>query len=310
MIPMPGKSWIVPLPPLSARERALRLEIERDVRTLAEGIGPRHRWRPVAYARAAEFLESSLAAAGYTAERLPFQGHGHTFLNLEAVVPGAPSNRPALVVGAHYDSIHLGGEPDCPGANDNASGVAAVLALARSLVHSGRPIRFVFFANEEPPYFKTDLMGSLVYARACRARGDRLRGAVCFDTIGCYRDQPGTQTYPGPLGRLYPDTGNFIAFVSNLRSARLTRRLVGAFRKHATIASQGAAVPGSVPGVGFSDQWSFWTQRYPGVLVTDTGPFRFPEYHTARDTPDTVDFDRVARVVAGLDSVFGSDASC
>jgi Zn-dependent M28 family amino/carboxypeptidase len=205
------------------------------------------------------------------------------------------------VIGAHYDSVF-----GSPGANDNGTGVAATLALAQRF--AGRKpehtLRFVAFVNEEPPYFLSDEMGSFIYAGRCKARGDKISGMISLETIGYFSDAPHSQTYPSPgLGFFYPKVGNFIGFVSNVHSRALLHRVVGLFRKHAKIPSEGAALPAFIPGVSWSDQWSFWRQGYPGIMVTDTAPFRYPHYHSSSDTPDKLDYDRFTLVVSGIEKV-------
>jgi Zn-dependent M28 family amino/carboxypeptidase len=190
-----------------------------------------------------------------------------------------------------------------PGANDNGSGAAATLALARRVAGRNLPrtVRLVAFVNEEAGAFKTEAMGSLVYARQCRERNEKIVAMLSLETIGYYSTEPNSQSYPLPgLGALYPTTGNFIAFVGNFGSRALVRDVVGSFRKHARFPSEGAALPSAVPGIDWSDHWSFWQNGYPALMVTDTAPFRYPYYHLAQDTPDKLDYDRMARVVAGL----------
>ena len=155
--------------------------------------------------------------------------------------------------------------------------------------------------NEEPPFFQTRQMGSLVYARACRERRENIAAMITPETIGYYSDQPGSQTFPIPLLKMmYPSTGNYITFVGDIGSAWLVRDCVRSFRSHTKFPSEGGAAPGSITGIGWSDHWSFWQAGYPGIMITDTAPFRYPYYHTPDDTPDKLDYDRLARVVAGL----------
>jgi len=123
---------------------------------------------------------------------------------------------------------------------------------------------------------------------------------IALETIGCYSDEPGSQAYPPLFNLLYPDTGNFIGFVGNLRSRSLVRRMLGLFRRHASFPSEGCAAPGWVTGIGWSDHWSFWEEGFPAIMITDTAPFRYRHYHSTDDTPDKIDYDRMARVVAGL----------
>jgi Zn-dependent M28 family amino/carboxypeptidase len=203
-----------------------------------------------------------------------------------------------LVLGAHYDTVW-----GCPGANDNASGCAALIEIARAIARRltvAAELRLVGFVNEEPPFFQTGDMGSLRYARERGAARATIDGMISLETIGYYADAPRTQRYPLPLHFWYPATGHFIAFVSNLRSAAFLRRAVAAYRRHAVVPVESAALPAVVPGVGWSDHWSFWQCGYPAIMITDTAPFRYPHYHTSSDTPDRLDLDRFTLVVDAL----------
>jgi hypothetical protein len=146
-------------------------------------------------------------------------------------------------------------------------------------------------------------MGSVRYARWCREQDEDIVAMLSLETIGYYSEAPGSQKYPPPLGLLYPSKGDFIGFVGNVRSRRLVRRCVGTFRASVAYPSEGGAPPGWIPGIGWSDHWSFWQSGYPGVMVTDTAPFRYPHYHAVTDTPDKLDYDRMVRVVTGLEGV-------
>jgi hypothetical protein len=308
MIRMPGHSHRGPLPPLSDQEAALAAYLREKVRALALDIGDRHVGRYEKLCEAARLVENSLAEAGYEVRRQGYtvrrwsggSKEEVTCHNLEATLPGSARQGEVIVVGAHYDTV-----PGSPGANDNASGVAAVLALARRIAgtRNSRTLRFVAFVNEEPPHFQTSRMGSRVYARECRRGGGAIVAMICLETIGYYSTSKGSQSYPFPFSLLYPSTGDFIGFVGNVSSRHLVRQLVGSFRRHAQFPSEGGAVPGFIPGVGWSDHWAFWKEGYQALMVTDTAPFRYPYYHTARDTPDQLDYDRMARVVSGLEKV-------
>lgn len=300
LIRVPGESHRGPLPPLTPAQATLAAELRRDVEALAGGVGQRSIFYPARLAEAALHLQDQLRAAGYDVQEHSFVQRGTTCPNLQAVLPGATHPDQIIVVGAHYDAFQ-----GTPGADDNASGAAAVLALARSM--AGRPaartIRFVLFVNEEPPSFQTEDMGSWVYAKACRAAGDDIRAMLSLETIGYYTDEPGSQQYPRGLDLLYPSQGNFIAFVGNYTHRALVRRSIGLFREHAAFPSEGAALFGGIPGVAWSDHWAFWKEGYPALMVTDTAPFRNPHYHQPTDTPDTLDYERMARVVEGLEQV-------
>jgi hypothetical protein len=296
MIRMPGKSSRGPLPPLTAEQIALRTELTSDVQTLAGKIGERNFQHYNELRAAAEFIEHSFSAAGLSPRRDRYEMRGQSFDNIEAEIRG--DHLEIVLIGAHYDSV-LG----APGANDNGSGVAAMLALARRFAgkSSTHTLRFVAFVNEEPPFFQTSQMGSFVYASRCKARGDQIRAMISLETIGYFSDTPGSQIYPlFGLGAFYPTTGNFIGFVGNVRSRALLRRGLAVFRQYAKIPSEGAALPSFIPGIAWSDQWSFWQHGYPAIMITDTALFRYPHYHAATDTPDKLDYDRFALVVSGV----------
>jgi Zn-dependent M28 family amino/carboxypeptidase len=300
MIRMPGRAFAGPLPPLTSGQQALSDRLRHDVLRLASEIGERGVAQPAAAVRAAAYLEGELSAMGYTVAAQEYDAHGQRWRNLEATLRGSAQPEEIIVVGGHYDTA-----PGAPGADDNGSGVAGVLELARSF--AGKPatrtIRFVFFGTEEPPSFPWGAMGSRHYADAARARGDRIVAMLSIESIGYYDSHPGTQRYPFPLSLAYPDVGDFIGFVSNLRSRPLVRRAIATFRSAMPFPTQGAALPSWVPGVWWSDHWSFWRQGYRAIMITDTAPFRNPFYHTAQDTPDKLDYDRMARVVDGLEAV-------
>ena len=303
IIRMPGRSHRGSLPPADGQVRLLAAELRQHIVYLAQEIGERNVLRrPRELARAADYIEAELKKLGYEAKRQEYEVSRVVCCNLEAEIPGTTRHEEIVVVGAHYDSV-----VGSPGANDNGSGVAALLALARRFSggKTGRTLRFVAFVNEEPPFFQTDLMGSWVYARRCRQRDEKVTAMLSLETIGYYSDDPGSQKYPQPFGLLYPSTGNFIGFVGNLRSRGLVRQSVGAFRQGEQFPSEGAALPAAIPGVGFSDHWSFWQEGYPAAMVTDTAMFRYPQYHQLGDTVDKIDFERMARVVRGLEKVVG-----
>lgn len=297
---MPGKSFQGPLPEMTPAEKTLQHDMQRDLAKLAGEIGERNTRHTDAYARATQFIEQQFSAAGYDVRRQVYSVKGRPCVNLEVQIKGSSRPSEIVVVGAHYDSA-IGS----PGANDNGSGTVALLALARALKghQPARTLRLVAFANEESPYFDSEAMGSLVYARACAAKKENIVGMLSLETIGYYSDEPNSQRYPAPFDRFYPKTGNFVAFVGNADSRPLVESAVGAFRRHAQFPSEGGAAPKSFRDVGRSDHWAFWQCGYQALMVTDTAPFRYPYYHEATDTPDKVDYGRLARVVAGLQRV-------
>jgi len=297
ILSMPGHSYVGTLPPLSADELPVRDHLTQHVQALAGKIGERHIWRPAALDQAVRYIEATWHGQGYTVARQPFEVEGQTVYNLAVEFPGGSRRDEIVLVGAHYDTV-----PGSPGANDNATGTAAVLELARLLIGQQLPrtVRLVAFVNEEVPFFQHDTMGSWVYAHQSRARGERIVAMLSVETIGYYSDAMGSQHYPLPFGLFYPRTGNFIGFVGNIASRALVQRSLAAFREHTALPSEGVAAPGSMTGIGWSDHWAFWHEGYPALMVTDTALFRYAPYHTREDTPDQINYDRTARVVVGL----------
>jgi len=274
--------------------------LQADVEALAKGIGPRQALTGDSLVRAADFIERRMTAAGWQVRRQPFAIPGATCANLEIEHRGTTKPEEIVVVGAHYDTVR-----STPGADDNASGVAALLALAADFAPSqpARTLRFVAFANEEPAFFQSELMGSRVYARACRARGEKIVAMVCLESIGYYSDVKESQRYPFPLSLFYPSRGNFLAIVGNRESRALVKLVTKTIRETKVIPCESAALPGAWPGVGWSDHWAFWQEGYPAVMATDTATFRNPNYHRPTDTPVTLDFPRMAAAVRGLRAV-------
>ena len=283
-----------------AASSPVSLLLQTHIHMLADRIGERNIWRHAALAEAADYISTAFADAGYEPLRQWYDVARLPVSNIEATLHGTSQSDEIVVLGAHYDTVN-----GCPGANDNATGVAALLELARRLATRRyvRTLRFVAFVNEEPPFFKTARMGSVVYANAAKVRGDRIVGMLALETMGYYSDMRGSQRYPAALGRFYPDVGNFIGFVANVRSARLLMKARRAFSRRISFPVQAAAVPGAIPGVGWSDHWAFWQAGYPAMMITDTAPFRYPWYHTPEDTADKVSPEKLAEIVEGLESV-------
>jgi hypothetical protein len=280
MVPMPGESYAGPLPPLGDDD--LSKKLRRHVEALAASE------RNTDLETPARYIEAALARQGYQPQSQYFESGGRRVRNIEA---GSGS----IVVGAHYDTV-----PGSPGADDNASGVAVMIELAAIMKNATLPVRFIAFANEEMPYFLGPEMGSYVSARQARERGERIQAMFSLEMLGYYRDEPGSQHYPFPLGLFYPDRADFIAFVGDLGARGLVRESISAFRKHTPFPSQGVAAPGFIPGVTWSDHWSFRRHGFPAVMITDTAFNRYPHYHLPGDTPEKLDYERMARVTLGL----------
>lgn len=299
MTQMPLKSYKAPLPSLSSAQLELARNLATHVRYLSVTIGERSTQRAGSLQTALDYLRSNLAQEGYAVTEQKYIADGHAVSNLEVELVGREGEG-IVVLGAHYDSV-----PGTVGADDNASGAAAALELARLLKesHLRRTLRFVFFVNEEPPYFQTENMGSLVNARQLRRDGVSVSAMISLEMLGFYSDAPYSQKYPGLFSLFYPSRGNFIGFVGNSASRDLVRLATRKFRESTQFPSEGVAAPESFPGLGWSDQWSFWQQGYPAIMITDTALFRYPHYHTPFDTVDRLDFEKMARVVYGIRSV-------
>lgn len=297
MTSMPGKSFSGALSLLTAEESQIKTNLNKHVNYLAGTVGERNVIAYEPLQKTAQYIEEEFKARGYMVQSQEYTVQMRKVRNITAEIHGGTRAGEIVVIGAHYDTVY-----DCPGADDNTSGVAGLLELARLLKnsHPARTIRFVAFVNEEPPWFQTENMGSLVYAEQAHKLKENIVAAVSLETIGMYSDAEGSQQYPDGFKSLYPSRGNFIAFVGDLSSHGLVRDAVRSFRSAVNFPSEGSSVPGAVPGVGWSDHWSFWQQGYPAIMVTDTAPFRNPNYHRPTDTPDTLDYDRMARVVHGL----------
>jgi Zn-dependent M28 family amino/carboxypeptidase len=286
---------------MNGEKQGLTHRLQMHVERLAGDIGERNVFASEALERAAVHIEDEWGTIGYDVERLEYDVSGIRCANLVTTRKGSARSSEILLLGAHYDSV-IGS----PGANDNASGVAALLEIARMFqaVEPVLTVRFVAFVNEEPPFFWTHKQGSMVYAEAARRRGDDIRLMASLETIGCYSDQPGSQSYP-PLFRLfYPNRGNFIGIVSDFGSRPAMQRLAEAFRAQSDFPLQTVSTFRFIPGVSWSDHRSFWRHGYPAVMVTDTAFYRYRHYHAPTDTADKLAFPELAQVTLGLFEAF------
>ena len=296
---------IVPDAPIRAADAAgAAARLHTDVRALAERFVPRDAAHAENLRAAADYIAGQFAAAGATVERQAFRARGDTYVNVGARF--GPADAPRLVVGAHYDAAG-----PYPGADDNASGVAGLLELARRL--RGAPLRLrvdlVAFCLEEPPFFGSDEMGSVVYARALKAARTPVHAMLALEMIGYFSDRKDSQQFPDPaMKALYPNDGSFIAVVGRAQETDLVRRLQTAMRTATPLPVYSLNAPASTLGVALSDHASFWAEDFPGVMITDTAFFRNPHYHSANDTPDTLDYKRMAQVVAGIEAAIRAEA--
>jgi Zn-dependent M28 family amino/carboxypeptidase len=288
---------------MNGEKQGLTHRLQMHVERLAGDIGERNVFTPEALQRAATYIEDEWGTMGYDVERLEYDVSGIRCANLVTTRKGTARHSEILLLGAHYDSV-LGS----PGANDNASGVAALLEIAR-MFHAVEPVltvRFVAFVNEEPPFFWSRQQGSMVYAEAARRRGDDIRLMASLETIGSYSDQPGSQSYPPFFRFFFPNRGNFIGIVSDFGSRPAMQRLAAAFRAQSDFPLQTVSTFRFIPGVSWSDHRSFWRHGYPAVMVTDTAFYRYRHYHAPSDTADKLAFPELAQVTLGLFEAFAA----
>jgi len=275
----------------------LEARLRRHVFSLADEIGERNIFARGSLQKAASCIRSAWEEVGYDIRAQRYTLENTECENLSVEIPGGISPGEIVLVGAHYDTV-LGS----PGANDNGSAVAALLEISRLFNNEprDRTVRFVAFVNEEPPFFRTGSMGSRIYARACRERGEEISAMVCLETIGYYSDKKGSQQYPLPFGFFYPDKGNFIAVVGNLKSRPLVNSFVRFFTEESDFPIESVVSFSWIPGIDWSDHGSFWAHGYPAIMITDTALYRYPYYHTPSDTPDKLDYTSLARVTHGI----------
>ncbi len=300
MFAMPAQSYRGQFTALKPEEIALQALLKQDIQKIASEIGARNSGQYAKLNATKDFLEEAFTKAGYKPKSLEYKIQGKSYYNLEVEKIGTDKPQEIVVVGGHYDTAFTS-----IGANDNATGAAATLELARIFATKStkRTIRFVEFTNEEPPYFWTKDMGSFVYAKQLHQQGANIVAMLSLETMGYFSDIEKSQRYPFPIGLIYPNQGNFIGFIGNVQSGDLVRKAIASFRNHAQFPSEGASLPDWISGIGWSDHWSFWQQGYPAIMVTDTATYRYPHYHTEQDTLDKINFDKFTRVVTGLTEV-------
>ena len=271
--------------------------LETHVYKLAGEIGEHNIYHPRALNAAASYICQEWQQQGYEVIPHSYTVKGLECANLEVTSEGSNQDGDIILIGAHYDSV-MGS----PGANDNGSGIAALLELSRLFKKAKhkKTVRFVAFANEEPPFFYWNNMGSMVYAKLAKKREDKIKYMISLETIGYYDTQPSSQHYPPILKHFYPQTGNFIDFVSNLRSRSTMLQAVKAFRAATDFPVEHIATLAAVPGVSWSDHLSFWRQGYKAFMITDTAFYRYPYYHTSEDTPDKLVYEPFAKMTNGL----------
>jgi Zn-dependent M28 family amino/carboxypeptidase len=300
MIYMPGNSYQGTLPVLDDADHDMARRFESHVSALCSNPAGRNFIEKQGLASARRYIAGQFKSSGYQVEFQEYQLSGDVVANIEVTHGGTTYPDEIIIVGAHYDAV-----PGAAGANDNGSGVAAILELADQFKDKNLPrtVRFVAFVNEEPPNFQTGNMGSVVYAKKSTREKENIIAMFSLETIGYFRDETGSQRYPMFFNLFYPNKGNFIAFVGNLGSRGLVTKSIRSFRAHSTFPSEGIAAPAFIPGISWSDHWSFWKHGYPAIMITDTAPYRYPYYHSPADTPDKIDYEKMVYVVKGIEKM-------
>ncbi len=300
MIYMPGKSYEGELPAFDDTDHATAKRYEAHVTELCKNPAGRNFIEKKGLDAARKYIAGQFESSGYQVKFHEYQLNGDTVANIEVELTGTSHPKEIIIVGAHYDAV-----PGAPGANDNGSGVAAILELADLFKDKSfqRTVRFLAFVNEEPPNSMTGNMGSYVYAKKVAKDKENIIAMFSLETIGYFSDETGSQHYPPFFNLFYPKKGNFIAFVSNLSSRGLVSKSIQSFRAHSTFPSEGIAAPAFIPGISWSDHWSFWQHGYPAIMITDTAPYRYPAYHTSEDTPEKVDYEKMVYVVKGIEKM-------
>ncbi|MBI3377568.1 MAG: M28 family peptidase [Nitrospirae bacterium] len=282
----------------------LETNLKSHVKHLSEDIGTRTYQETEKLNKAADFIEEKFRSYKCNVERQSFKAEDKTYYNIEAEIKGTSDKDKIIVIGAHYDTI-IG----TPGADDNASGVAGILELARLASEKPLPytIRLVAFALEEPPFFRTKNMGSYVYAESLKKEGLKIEGMVSLEMIGYFCDKDGCQYYPLPFFRwFYPKKGNFLSFVGDIGSRKFTQKIKKAFQKSSSFPVQSINTISLVPGIDFSDHMSFWKFGYDAFMITDTAFYRNPHYHAHSDTAEKLDYKKMAEFIEGLYKALGS----
>ncbi len=288
---------LLPRAPKAATVNTDPARLEVHVRMLSETLVPRDESHPHMLDRTAAYIRREFEHAGGTVSDQPYDSDGKTYRNVIALF--GPDTAERIVVGAHYDSVAA----DVPAADDNASGVAGLIDLAYWLGATSPPmqIELVAYTLEEGQHFRTQRMGSFVHARSLKQQGVPVRAMISLEMLGFFSDAPNSQRYPHPLMNLfYPTQGDFIAVVGKLNQPMVVRRVKAAMQAASLLPVFSINAPRSVPGIDFSDHRNYWEMGYDAVMITDTAFYRNPNYHTPRDTAETLDYQRMAAVVQGV----------
>ncbi len=244
-----------------------------------------------------EWIEQQIKPFGKST-RQSYKVKDESFHNI--LLDFGPETEEIIIVGAHYDTAH-----SLVGADDNASGVAALIELARLLSNNESSlktrIQLAFYTLEEPPYFRTTKMGSFIHASYLKKTQQKIKVMIALDMVGYFSDEKNSQHFPFPLmDKAYSDRGDFIAVVGNLSNIPAVRRVKKDMISATKLPVYSINAPAIIQGVDFSDHLNFWHFGYPAVLITDTSFMRNTAYHTKEDTADRLNYEKMAEVVKGL----------
>lgn len=295
--------WFWATQPILLREKSLSdarvdpAKLEKHVRVLSETLSPRNYVNTGNLDEVAKYILTEFSKTKGNVSEQVFKVENGEYRNV--ILKLGPETNERIVIGAHYDAAF-----ELPGADDNSSGVAGLIELAHLLNKTSPPmaIELIAYTLEEPPFFRTDNMGSAVHARSMKDQGVKIRIMISLEMIGYFSDEPDSQTFPiGVLKYIYPSTGNWIAVIGDISSGLDVRRVKKSMMEVIQLPVYSFnAPPNDFSGIDWSDHLNYWKYGYPAVMITDTSFLRNLNYHTERDTADLLDYERMSQVVTGV----------
>lgn len=280
---------------LSEIKKGMELDIE-----YLQKLGPRNSENDTNYKQlrhCEEWIKQKWEAQGYVVKKHTYSVKGKDYSNLEIELQGRIAPSEIIIISAQYDTLS-----DSPGANNNGSGMAILFQLSQLLKKQtpDKTLRLLNFINEEDPFFGTEMMGSYQYAKRSHQLREDIKVMLSMDALGIYKEEPDSQKLPFPFSMFYPNRGNFLAFIGNLRSRKYVIEATRGFKEGSSFPIQAGVGPEWAKGAAWSDHSSFWKFGYPGIMVTDTGEFRSPYHTTKEDTMEKLNFEAMAHIVIGM----------
>jgi Zn-dependent M28 family amino/carboxypeptidase len=275
-----------------------KTQMQSDVNFLCGLTPSRNNEHVTSLDSSAQYILSELKRSGYEPVEQPYTANGKTYKNI--ICSFGPKDAERLIVGAHYDVC---GEQQ--GADDNASGVAGLLEIARTLKKQNPVLSYridmVFYTLEEPPHFRESTMGSAIHAKYLHDNNIKVIGMICLEMIGYYSEEKHSQHYPAGFMKLfYPTQANFIAVVGKTGQGGFLRKIKRGIISSCGIDVRSINAPKFIPGIDFSDHLNYWNYGYEAVMITDTSFYRNDNYHQSSDVPSTLSFEKMAEVVKGV----------